>query len=80
VAQEDDTVDDATVRWYEERTLLEIGKITLMEPVADNAHEQQHTFDPNPRVERIEPSADLLLELRAVVCLLRGRRRRKADE
>jgi catalase len=79
LAHDDDTVDDATVHWPEERTLLDLGKITLTEPVADNANEQQHIiFDPIPRVEGIEPSADPLLELRAAVYLLSGRRRRAA--
>jgi catalase len=47
--------------------------------VADNAHEQkQIIFDPIPRVEGIEPSDDPLLELRAAIYLLSGRRRRAA--
>ena len=79
LAHDDDTVDDATVHWPEERTLLEFGKITLTDPVADTMHEQQHIiFDPIPRVEGIEPSADPLLELRAAVYLISGRRRRTA--
>jgi len=79
LANDGDTVDDATVHWPEDRTLLEFGKITLTEPVADNAHEQQHIiFDPIPRVEGIEPSTDPLLELRAAIYLLSGRQRRTA--
>jgi catalase len=79
LANDGDTVDDATVHWPEERTLLELGKITLTETVADDALEQQHIiFDPIPRVEGIEPSADPLLELRAAVYLISGRRRRTA--
>jgi catalase len=79
LAHDDDTVDDATVHWPEERTLLGFGKITLTDPVADTMHEQQHIiFDPIPRVEGIEPSADPLLELRAAVYLISGRRRRTA--
>lgn len=79
VANDGDTVDDATVHWPEERTLVELGRITLTEPVADDAREQQQIiFDPIPRVDGIEPSADPLLELRAAVYLLSGRRRRTA--
>ncbi len=79
LANDGDIVDDATIHWPEERTLLDLGAITLTEPVADNAHEQQHIiFDPIPRVEGIDPSADPLLELRAAVYLLSGRRRRAA--
>lgn len=35
-------------------------------------------FDPIPRVDGIEPSDDPLLELRAAIYLLSGRRRRQA--
>src|SRR5216683_546519 len=79
LANDKDIVDDATNRWPEERTLLDLGTITLTEPVADNAHEQKHIiFDPIPRVEGIDPSEDPLLELRAAIYLLSGRRRRAA--
>jgi catalase len=81
LANKEDTVDDATVHWPEDRTLLDLGTMTLTEPVADNAHEQKHIiFDPIPRVDGIEPSADPLLELRAAIYLLSGRRRRAAGE
>jgi catalase len=80
LANDGDTVDDATVHWPEDRTLLDLGAITLTEPAADNAAEQQHIiFDPIPRVDGIDPSADPLLELRAAVYLLSGRRRRAAE-
>ncbi len=81
LANDGDTVDDATVHWPEERTVLDLGTITLIEPVPDNAHEQkQIIFDPIPRVDGIDPSEDPLLELRAAVYLLSGRRRRAAAE
>jgi catalase len=35
-------------------------------------------FDPIPRLAGIEPSDDPLLELRAAIYLIRGRRRRAA--
>jgi len=74
-----DIVDDATIHWPEDRPLLELGTLTLTAPVADNAAEQkQIIFDPIPRVDGIEPSDDPLLELRAAVYLISGRRRRKA--
>jgi catalase len=79
LANDGDIVDKATEHWPEDRTLLDLGTITLTEPVADNAHEQQWTiFDPIPRVDGIEPSDDPLLELRAAVYLISGRRRRAA--
>jgi catalase len=81
LANEGDVVDDATIHWPEDRTQLELGTFTLTKPVADNAHEQkQIIFDPIPRVDGIEPSDDPLLELRAAVYLISGRRRRSAPE
>lgn len=81
LAETGDTVDDVTVAWPESRTLLELGQLSFTAPVLDEAHEQKHIiFDPIPRVDGIEPSDDPLLELRAAVYLLSGRRRRAAPE
>jgi catalase len=81
LANDEDTVDDATIHWPANRTLLELGTVVLTEPVSDNAHEQkQIIFDPIPRVDGIDPSDDPLLELRAAIYLLSGRRRRTAAE
>jgi catalase len=81
LANDGDIVDDATIHWPENRTLLELGTVVLTEPVSDNAHEQkQIIFDPIPRVDGIDPSDDPLLELRAAIYLLSGRRRRTATE
>src|SRR6202162_1877341 len=81
IANHDDIVDDATVHWPDDRPLIQLGKIVLANLVPDNAHEQkQIIFDPIPRVDGIEPSDDPLLELRAAVYLLSGRRRRQAPE
>ena len=78
-ANDTDIVDDATVHWPEERPVLNLGRIVLTAPVAENAREQKKIiFDPIPRVDGIEPSDDPLLELRAAIYLLSGRRRRKA--
>jgi catalase len=80
VAAPGDVTDDATLHWPESRELVELGVIELVEPVKDNAAEQkQIIFDPIPRVDGIEASADPLLELRAAIYLLSGRRRRKAE-
>jgi catalase len=79
LANQEDTVDDATVHWPEDRTVLELGAIVLTAPVADNAAEQKYMiFDPIPRVDGIEPSGDPLLELRAAIYLISGRQRRAA--
>jgi catalase len=81
LANDGDVVDDATIHWPEDRTVLDLGTITLTEPVADDAHEQKNIiFDPIPRVDGIDPSDDPLLELRAAVYLISGRRRRAAPE
>ncbi len=79
IAAPGDVTDDATVHWPESRELLELGTIELTSAVNDNAAEQkQIIFDPIPRVDGIEASADPLLELRAAIYLLSGRRRRTA--
>jgi catalase len=79
IAAEGDKTDDATVRWPEDRPLLEFGTMEITELVEDNAAEQKHIiFDPIPRTDGIEPSADPLFELRAAIYLISGRRRRAA--
>jgi catalase len=81
LAEPEDEVDDVTVHWPAGRTLLDVGRVSLTDPVLDQAHEQKWTiFDPIPRVDGIEPSNDPLLELRAAVYLISGRRRRAAPE
>jgi catalase len=47
VAKDGDVVDDATVHWPEDRQLLELGRIELTAPVADDAREG-HVADPPP--------------------------------
>jgi catalase len=81
LAEDKDQVDDVTVRWPDDRPLLELGKLVLTNLVADNSREQKPIiFDPIPRVDGIEPSKDPLLDIRANVYLLSGRRRRSAPE
>lgn len=81
LANREDVVDDATIHWPEDRETAELGRVTLTSVVPHNAREQQKIiFDPIPRVEGIEPSNDPLLELRAALYLMSGRRRRKAPE
>jgi catalase len=79
LAEDGDTTDDATVRWPEDRPRLTFGEISLNQIAPDNAKEQQQLiFDPIPRVDGIEASADPLFEPRANVYLIAGRRRRAA--
>jgi catalase len=79
VAEDGDIVDDATIHWPESRRLVHFGTIALTGTANDNEAQQRHIiFDPIPRVDGIEASADPLLELRAAVYLISGRRRRQA--
>jgi catalase len=79
LAEEGDTVGNATIHWPETRPIVDFGTVALNAVVPDNAAEQQQIiFDPIPRVDGIEPSADPLLELRAAIYLMSGRRRRSA--
>ena len=81
LARDGDAVDDATIRWPEDRPQLVLGEISLTEIAADYAKEQQHIiFDPIPRVDGLEASADPLFEPRANVYLMSGRRRRAAGQ
>ena len=79
IAAPGDVEDDATVHWPESRELFELGTIELTAVLPDSVAQQKHIiFDPIPRVDGIEASADPLLELRAAIYLLSGRRRRAA--
>jgi len=79
LAERGDTVDDATVRWPENRPQLAFGEIILQEIAPNNASEQQKIiFDPIPRLDGIEASDDPLFEPRANIYLMTGRRRRAA--
>ena len=81
LAEPGDITDDATVRWPEGRPQLTFGEISLREIAPDNAGEQQRIiFDPIPRTDGIEASADPLFEPRANVYLMSGMRRRAAAE
>ena len=81
LAKDGDTVDDATVRWPEDRPQVTFGEISLTGIAPNNASEQQQIiFDPIPRVDGIEASADPLFEPRANIYLMSGRRRRAAGK
>lgn len=79
VAEPGDVTDNVTLRWPESRTLVDFGTLELDAAMPDSLAQQQRIiFDPIPRVDGIEPSADPLLELRAAAYLLSGRARRAA--
>jgi catalase len=77
IASKDDVVNDSTVHWPADRSEIEFGTIELKSVIPSNDAEQRHIiFDPIPRVEGIESSGDPLLEPRASIYLMSGRRRR----
>jgi len=79
LANAGDVVDDATIHWPADREVLDLGTLTLTAPLDNDATEQKTIiFDPIPRTDGIEPSDDPLLELRAAIYLISGRRRRAA--
>ena len=80
VANSGDVVDDATIHWPADRPVVNFGSIALTASAPDDETHRRIIFDPIPRVDGIEPSADPLLELRAAIYLITGRRRRQAAE
>ncbi len=79
LAGDGDVVDDSTVHWPAERSVVEFGEIEIQTIVPANEEQQRRIiFDPIPRVDGIEPSGDPLLEPRADTYLISGRRRRAA--
>jgi catalase len=80
VADDKDIVDDATIHWPADRPLVHFGTVELTAKAPDDEAHRRIIFDPIPRVDGIEPSGDPLLELRAAIYLLSGRRRRHANE
>ncbi len=78
IANDSDVVDDATIHWPANPPSIQFGTIVLTAQAPDDDLHRRMIFDPIPRIDGIEPSADPLLELRAAVYLLRGRRRRQA--
>jgi catalase len=80
IAEEGDVTKDNTVKWPEERKLVELGEIKLDKVEEDDpvAAAKKLIFDPIPRVDGVEPSDDPLLEVRAHAYLVSGRERRAA--
>lgn len=78
IADDGDTTGDATIHWPEERRIVSLGTIALTTEAPDDEEHRRMIFDPIPRVDGIEASDDPLLELRAAIYLMSGRRRRQA--
>jgi catalase len=78
MADPGDDVTDASATWPEDRTETPFGTVTLTVVADDQVPERRKIiFDPLPRVDGIDSSGDPIIEARADVYLLRGRRRRK---
>ena len=77
VAGPEDNPDDATNIWPEDRKMVDFGQV-ILDKIVDAGEEKfaKIIFDPIPRINGIQPSADPLLELRAAIYLITGRRRR----
>jgi catalase len=79
LAEDDDNVADATATWPDSRREVAFGTITLTARVNDADPEMRKIiFDPVPRVDGIDPSADPIIMVRSAIYLLSGRRRRAA--
>jgi catalase len=77
LAEKGDITDNAQEPWPAGRRLVLLGVIELTNVVdKDDTEGLRIIFDPIPRVAGIEPSADPLLEPRADVYVMSGKRRR----
>lgn len=80
LAEDGDETGDATLAWPADRPEIEFGAVTLSKRVDELDPEMRKIiFDPIPRVDGIDPSADPLFEVRSAIYLLSGRRRRAAS-
>jgi len=71
-----DIVDDSTIHWPADRLQQEFGTLELTAVLPNNEAAQRDLItDVIPRVDGIDPSGDPLLEARAAVYLMSGRRR-----
>jgi len=80
LAEPGDEVNDATIGWPADRKQIPFGTVTLTKRENDQEPElRKIIFDPRPKVDGIEATADPLFEVRANLYLLSGRRRRAAN-
>jgi len=83
LAEDGDQTDDATVHWPASRKVVELGTVTLdkvIESAKQPGEQKKIVFDPIPRVQGIESSADPLLEMRAGIYIISGKQRRAAPD
>jgi len=81
IAEPGDVTDLNTVHWPESRKVVSLGTIKV-EKVVDESKQREEQkniiFDPIPRVQGVDVSADPLLDVRAGVYLISGKERRAA--
>ena len=74
-----DSTKDASIPWPKSNETVELGTLTITKSASDSLEAQKTLlFLPGQLIDGIEPSDDPLLELRAAIYLLSGRRRRQA--
>jgi catalase len=79
IAEESDITDNSTITWPESRKVVELGEIKLDKLDDDTiTHQKTIIFDPIPRVEGVDISADPILDVRAAIYLISGKERRSA--
>lgn len=79
IALEGDVTDDATVHWAQTNPVVELGELKIDSILPEQDKEQKYViFDPIPRIEGVDASADPLLEMRAALYLISGKQRRAA--
>lgn len=79
IAEKGDVTSDPLVKWPETRKVVELGTISLVDVLNDNAAQQKYIiFDPIPRVDGVEVSDDQLLQYRAGAYLISGLEHRNA--
>ncbi|KAL6835425.1 catalase-like domain-containing protein [Trichoderma camerunense] len=79
IAEEGDITSDPLVKWPETRKVIELGTISLVDVLNDNAAQQKYIiFDPIPRIDGVEASDDQLLQYRAGAYLISGLEHRNA--
>ncbi|KAK0758839.1 hypothetical protein N5P37_008323 [Trichoderma harzianum] len=79
IAKEGDVTSDPLVKWPETRKMMELGTISLVDVLNDNAAQQKYIiFNPIPKVDGVEVSDDQLLQYRAAAYLISGLEHRNA--
>jgi catalase len=78
LAEDDDSLDDPTVPWPDERPEVTLGALTLTEVAADAERDELIVFDPTKLTDGIEPSDDEILATRPRAYAVSAERRSTA--